>query len=150
MSTRIGVYVCHCGSNIAGKVDVKAVRDYAASLPNVVLAREYMFMCSDPGQQLIQQDIKNHNLNRVVVAACSPLMHEKTFRAVLNGSGLNQYLLQIANIREQCSWVVEDRASATEKAKALVAGSVARACFLKPLKQCEVQSGIVQCCRGLP
>ena len=138
MSTRIGVYICHCGSNIAGKVDCKAVRDYAATLPNVVLAKDYTFMCSEPGQRIIQEDIKSHQLNRIVVAACSPLMHEKTFRAVLNGAGLNHFLLQIANIREQCSWVVEDREAATEKAKALVAGSVARACFLKPLKQCGV------------
>jgi heterodisulfide reductase subunit A len=138
MATRIGVYICHCGSNIAGKVDVKAVRDFAATLPNVVLARDYTFMCSEPGQGLIQQDIAKHNLNRIVVAACSPLMHEKTFRGVLDGSGLNKYLLQMANIREQCSWVIDDKAAATDKAKALVAGSVARACFLRPLKECEV------------
>lgn len=135
---RIGVYVCHCGSNIAGKVDVKAVADFAANLPDVVVAKEYVFMCSEPGQKQIQEDIRKHKLDRIIVAACSPSMHEKTFRKVLSNSGLNPYLLEMANIREQCSWVSEDGAQATEKAESLVAGSVGRARFLKPLKRSEV------------
>lgn len=137
-SIRIGVYVCQCGSNIAGKVDVQAVADYAATLQNVVVSREYKFMCSDPGQRIIIDDIKEHNLNRVVVAACSPLMHEKTFRAVLHSVGLNPFLLQVANIREHCSWVTEDPIAATEKAKALVAGAIGKVRFLKPLKQSNI------------
>ncbi len=137
-SPRIGVYVCHCGSNIAGKVDVKDVASFAANLPNVIVSKEYVFMCSEPGQKQIQDDIRQHKLNRIVVAACSPSMHEKTFRKVLVSTGLNPYLLQMANIREQCSWVTEDAAAATEKAKAMVAGAVGRTQLLKPLKKSEV------------
>ena len=135
---RIGVYVCHCGSNIAGKVDVKKVAEYAGSLPGVKVARDYVFMCSEPGQEIIRKDIAEHELNRVVVASCSPLMHEPTFRAACARAGLNPYLMQMANIREQCSWVTEDNAAATEKAKALVAGAVGKARFLRPLNECEV------------
>jgi len=138
MSSRIGVYVCHCGSNIAGKVDVKAVSDFAKQLPDVVISRDYQYMCSEPGQQFIVQDIQEQQLNRVVVAACSPLMHEKTFRSVLQSTGLNPFLLQMANIREQCSWVTKDPAEATGKAKALVSGAVGRARMLIPLKQSYV------------
>ena len=138
MSKRIGVYICHCGSNIAGKVDVEAAAEFASQLPGVVICKHYLFMCSEPGQQLIINDIKEHNLNCIVVAACSPLMHENTFKAVVTQAGLNPYLLNIANIREQCSWVTDDREAATDKAKALVAGAVGKARFLKPLKQHEV------------
>lgn len=138
MSSRIGVYICHCGSNIAGKVDVKAVSDFAKQLPDVVISREYQYMCSEPGQQFIVQDIQEHQLNRVVVAACSPLMHEKTFRSVLQSTGLNPFLLQMANIREQCSWVTKDPAEATGKAKALISGALGRARMLTPLKQSYV------------
>jgi len=137
-AARIGVYVCHCGSNIAAKVDVKAVAEYAKTLPNVIVSKEYMFMCSEPGQNQIKNDIKENNLNCVVVAACSPSMHEKTFRAVLKSSGLNPFLLQMANIREQCSWVTEDGAKATEKAKSLLAGAVGRVAFSKALKKSQV------------
>ena len=138
MPLRIGVYVCHCGSNIASKVDVKAVTEFASTLENVVVSREYMFMCSEPGQDIIRQDIREHKLNRVVVAACSPLMHEKTFRTTCAQAGLNHYLLQIANIREHCSWVTIDSAAATEKAKALVSGAIGKVSFLKPLPEREV------------
>lgn len=138
MSKRIGVYICHCGSNIAGKVDVEAVTEFAAQLPDVAVCKNYLFMCSEPGQSLIINDINEHRLNCIVVAACSPLMHENTFRAVATQAGLNPYLLNIANIREQCSWVIEDPAAATEKAKTLVAGAVGKTRFLKPLKQHEV------------
>ncbi|MEM2071032.1 MAG: disulfide reductase, partial [Archaeoglobaceae archaeon] len=102
---RIGVYVCHCGFNIAGVVDVKKVAEYAKTLPGVVVARDYVFMCSEPGQDLIKEDIKNQNLNRVVVASCSPALHEITFRTAISEAGLNKYLLEMANIREHCSWV---------------------------------------------
>jgi heterodisulfide reductase subunit A len=138
MSVRIGVYVCHCGSNIAGKVDVKAVAEYARTLPNVVVSKDYMFMCSEPGQEMIRQDIKEHELNRIVVASCSPLMHEKTFRLACARAGLNHYLMHMANLREQCSWVTDDTVAATDKAKALVAGACGKARFLRPLSECEV------------
>jgi len=91
MSERIGVYNCHCGINIAGRVRVKEVAEFAATLPNVAVSRDYLFMCSDPGQELIEKDIKEHNLNRVVVAACSPRMHEKTFQDTCRRAGLNPY-----------------------------------------------------------
>lgn len=135
---RIGVYVCYCGSNIGNKVNVTEVAEFASHLNDVVVSREYKFMCSDPGQKIIKDDIKEFNLNGIVVAACSPLMHEKTFRSVLKSVGLNPYLLQMANIREHCSWVTEDMAAATEKAKALVAGAVAKVRFLKPMKQSNI------------
>lgn len=138
---RIGVYVCHCGLNIAGVVDVKKVAEYAKSLPNVVLAKDYRYMCSDPGQDLIADDIKKHNLNRVVVAACSPNMHEATFRNVLEKAGVNPYLVEMANIREHCSWVHrEEPEKATEKSKAITAMAVAKAAGLEPLEVKEVEA----------
>lgn len=123
---RIGVYICWCGTNIAKIVDVEAVVRFASGLPNVVLAKSYKYMCSNPGQEMITQDIKEHKLDRVVVAACSPNMHERTFRSALRSAGLNQYLFEMANIREQCSWVHTDRVEATEKAKALVSAAISR------------------------
>ncbi|MFB3776329.1 MAG: FAD-dependent oxidoreductase [Bryobacteraceae bacterium] len=131
---RIGVYICHCGANIAATVDVAEVRDFIARSPGVVVARDYKFMCSDPGQALIQNDIEQLGLNRVVVAACSPLMHEITFRAAAMRVGLNRYLVQIANIREHCSWIHDDSRLATEKAKALVMGAVRRVALHQPLE----------------
>ncbi|HEX9076375.1 MAG TPA: disulfide reductase, partial [Anaerolineae bacterium] len=116
MKSRIGVYICHCGLNIANTVDVEGTRDYARTLPNVVAARNYTYMCSDPGQALIMQDIKELGLTHVVVASCSPRMHELTFRSTIAKAGLNPYLLEVANIREQCSWVHSDRTMATGKA----------------------------------
>lgn len=136
---RTGVYVCHCGTNIAGKVDVEAVADYAQSLEGVVLARDYTYMCSDPGQDLIKQDIHKHNLNRIVVASCSPLMHEPTFQRALEESGLNPFFLQMANIREHCSWVIDDRGEATDKAKSLVCAAIHRVRFHSPLEMRTVQ-----------
>ncbi len=135
---RIGVYVCHCGVNIAATVDVKQVAEAAADLPGVVLARDYTYMCSDPGQALIKQDIRDHGLNRVVVASCSPRMHEPTFRAAAQQEGVNPYQVQMANIREQCSWVHKDMGRGTEKAKFLVASAVAKAGLLEPLEEREV------------
>ncbi len=135
---RIGVYICHCGVNISAMVDVEQVAEFAATLPGVVVARDYLYMCSDPGQVLIRQDIKERDLNRVVVASCSPRMHEPTFRGAAQQAGLNPYLVDMANIREQCSWVHTDRERATEKAKALVASVVAKVSLLKPLEEREV------------
>ncbi|MCX6835168.1 MAG: FAD-dependent oxidoreductase [candidate division Zixibacteria bacterium] len=123
---RVGVYVCHCGTNIAKIVDVAKVASCAATLPGVAVARHYRFMCSDPGQELIQADIREHKLDRVVVAACSPLMHENTFRTAVAGAGLNRYHFEMANIREQVSWVTVDQQAATNKASALLRGAVAR------------------------
>jgi heterodisulfide reductase subunit A len=131
---RIGVYVCHCGSNIAGTVDVEQVAEFARGLPSVVVARDYKFMCSDPGQGLIKQDINELELNRVVVASCSPRLHEPTFRRTLISAGLNPYLLEMANIREHCSWVTEDHEVATQKAKALVNAAVRRVFWQAPLE----------------
>ncbi len=130
---RIGVYVCHCGLNIAGSVDCKRVAEYAATLPGVVIARDNRYTCSDPGQELIKNDIKEFNLNRVVIASCSPRLHEPTFRKTLEEAGLNPYLLEMANIREHCSWVhLHDREGATRKAMDLVKMAVARARYLQP------------------
>jgi heterodisulfide reductase subunit A len=123
---RIGVYICMCGTNIAKIVDVEEVARFASELPNVALAKSYKYMCSNPGQEMISQDIREHNLNRIVVAACSPNMHERTFRNALRSAGLNQYLLEMANIREQCSWVHHDPKEATEKAKSLVRAAIRR------------------------
>jgi len=123
---KIGVYVCNCGTNIAKVVDAEAVAQYASRLPNVSLAKTYKYMCSNPGQEMIAEDIKENGLDRVVVAACSPNMHERTFRGALRMAGLNQYMLEMANIREQCSWVHKDRKAATEKAMSLVNGAIQR------------------------
>ena len=130
---RIGVYICECGINIASTVDVEKVAKLAENLPNVAISRFYKYMCSDPGQELIKKDIKEKKLDRVVVASCSPRMHEPTFRTVLEESGLNPYCLEMINIREQCSWVHKDREMATEKAYDLVKSAVMRASLLRPL-----------------
>jgi len=130
---RIGVYVCHCGSNIAGTVDVEEVSRFAGELESVKVARDYKFMCSEPGQNMIKDDIRELGLNRVVVASCSPTLHEPTFRRVCQESGINPYLFQMANIREQCSWVTEDHDGATVKAKALVGAAVNRVYYHEPL-----------------
>ena len=134
---KIGVYVCHCGINIAATVDVERVVEFASKLPNVAVARHYMYMCSDPGQDLIKKDIEELGLDRVVVAACSPRMHEPTFRGVLEEKGLNPYFFEMANIREHCSWVHEDKEEATKKAMDLVKSAVARAALLEPLEEKE-------------
>jgi heterodisulfide reductase subunit A2 len=131
---RIGVYICHCGENIAGTVDVADVAKYAAGLDSVAVARDYTYMCSDPGQNLIKDDIKKFNLNRVVVASCSPRMHEVTFRKTCSEAGLNPYLYEQANIREHCSWVHSDKKVATEKAKDLIRAAVKRVYHHDPLE----------------
>jgi heterodisulfide reductase subunit A len=138
MRPKIGVYICHCGLNIANTVDVEAVREFVKTLPNVVAARNYTYMCSDPGQALITNDIKELGLTHVVVASCSPRMHEPTFRATIQKAGLNPYVLEMANIREQCSWVHADKKFATLKAMDLIASAVAKVACLVPLQEREV------------
>ncbi len=123
---RIGVYICHCGINIAYRVRVEEVAEFARRLPQVVVARDYKFMCSDPGQDLIESDIRTLALDRVVVASCSPRLHEKTFQAACRRAGLNPYFFQMASVREQVSWVTEEEDAATRKAKTLVAAAVER------------------------
>lgn len=135
---RIGVYVCHCGTNISKMVDVVKVAKELGKNTTVAISRDYKFMCSEPGQELIINDIKEHKLDRVVVAACSPLMHESTFRAAIERGGLNRYLFEMANIREQVSWVSTDYAKATDKAIRLVKGATARVYFHQPLEMRRV------------
>jgi len=131
---RIGVYVCHCGNNIAATIAVDEVAQYAAGLNKVVVSREYKYMCSEPGQAMIEQDIRDHGLNRIVVASCSPLLHERTFREVLSRSNLNSFYFQMVNIREHASWIHDNRAAATEKAKDLVRAAVRRVALHRPLE----------------
>ena len=136
---RIGVYVCHCGLNIAGSVNCEEVAKYASTLPHVVLAKDNRYTCSDQGQELIKKDIKEHKLNRVVVASCSPRLHEPTFRRACEEAGLNKYLFEMANIREHCSWVhLYEKEKATEKAKDLVKMAVAKAALLEPQEEAVV------------
>jgi heterodisulfide reductase subunit A len=140
-SPRIGVYVCHCGGNIADVVDVERVVAAAAGLENVVVARDHVFMCSDPGQNLVAEDIEKERLERVVVAACSPSLHETTFRTTLARAGLNPYLYEHANIREQVSWVTRsDPDGATDKAIRLVAAAAAKAALQEPLEPLRVEA----------
>ena len=136
---RIGVYICHCGSNIAGVIPPKEVADFAAELPSVVRSTDTMYACADSGQRLIKDDIKKYNLNRVVVSACSVRMHEPTFRAAVAEAGLNPFLMEMANIREQCTWAHgHDPEGALKKAKDLTASAVAKVSFLKPLDMISV------------
>ncbi len=136
---KIGVYVCECGTNISGTVDVADVAEYAKSLPNVAVSKYYKYMCSDPGQLLIKDDIKELGLTHVVVASCSPRMHEPTFRTVVEEAGMNAYCFEMANIREHCSWAhMHEKFKATEKAKDLVKMSVAKAALLEPLEKKQV------------
>jgi heterodisulfide reductase subunit A2 len=137
-ATRIGVYVCHCGTNIAATIDVAAVAAYAQTLPGVVLARDYKYMCSDPGQQLIADDIREHGLNRIIVAACSPALHEKTFRGATAAGGLNPFYFQMVNVREHDSWVHVDKNAATEKAMDLVRAATYRVPHLRELEKRQV------------
>jgi len=130
---RIGVFVCDCGLNIAGVVDTQAVAEYAKTLPDVVAVVRNRYTCAEPGQNEIKRAIKEHNLNRVVVASCSPKIHEPTFRNCVAEAGLNRYLMEMANIREHCSWVHQtDKEAATLKAMDLVRSAVFRARLLQP------------------
>jgi heterodisulfide reductase subunit A len=124
--SRIGVFVCHCGSNIAGTVDVERVAEAARAFPNVVVSDTNKYTCSDPGQQAIKDAIKEHRLDRIVIASCSPRMHELTFRKMLGDTAINPYMLEIANIREQCSWVHKDKEDGTAKAIDLVKMAAAK------------------------
>lgn len=133
-SPRIGVYICHCGINIAATVNVGVVKEFAEHLPGVVVSRDYTYMCSEPGQDLIKEDVAMMDLNRIVVASCTPRMHESTFRATVADAGLNPYCFEMANIREQCSWVHLSDTATTEKAKELVASAVVKASLLEPLE----------------
>ena len=139
MTEKVGVYICHCGSNIAGKVDVEGLAKWAGEeLEGVVISRDYKFMCSSLGQELIEEDIKKEGLTRVVVGACSPHLHEKTFRRACSNAGMNPYLCQMASLREQVSWVTEDKAAADVKARALIAGAVRRVQLHESLEPTEV------------
>ena len=144
--SKVGVYICHCGTNIAGTVDVEAVADFASALDGVVIARHYSYMCSDPGQDLIKEDVVELGLTKVVVAACTPLMHELTFRRACEEAGLNPFFFQMANIREHCSWVTEDPVAATQKAKRLVRSAVLRVAHhvaLEPRQEPVTQAALV-------
>ena len=136
---KIGVYICHCGINIAATVDIERVRTFAQSLPHVEIARNYQYMCSDPGQDLIKNDIKNMGIDRVVVAACSPRMHEPTYRKAVQSAGLNPYFFEMSNIREQCSWVHSSREDATKKAMDLIAAAVAKVSLHEALDEKEAR-----------
>jgi len=139
MSEKVGVYVCHCGTNIAKTVDVEEVARWAGTQDNVEVARDNKFMCSSLGQELIEEDIKEKGLTRVVVASCSPHMHEKTFRGSCERAGMNPYLFEMANIREHDSWTTDDREAATLKAMALVKGAVERVIWQEPLEPLPVE-----------
>jgi heterodisulfide reductase subunit A len=138
VSEKVGVYICHCGTNIAGMVDVEAVAQWASEQPHVAIARDYKFMCSSLGQDLIEADIKEFGLTRVVVAACSPNMHEKTFRGACERAGLNPFLFEMANIRELNSWTTNNRQAATQKAKAQIKGAIERVIYHQPLEPIPV------------
>jgi heterodisulfide reductase subunit A len=138
LNERVGVYVCHCGTNISKTVDVEEVSTWAGGQPNVTIARNYKFMCSSLGQDLIEEDIKEHGLTRVVVAACSPHMHEKTFRTACERAGLNPFLFEMANVREHDSWTTDDKQAATQKAKSLVNAAVQRVVHHQPLEPLPV------------
>ncbi len=138
MRPSIGVYVCHCGTNIAGALDVDELVEFAAGAPDVTVARDYQYVCSDPGQELIREDIKAEHLTHVVIAACSPLMHEHTFHRTCAEAGINPYMLQMANVREQVSWVTENRQLATQKARRLLAAAIRRVRLHTPLEAREV------------
>ncbi|MCK4969628.1 MAG: CoB--CoM heterodisulfide reductase iron-sulfur subunit A family protein, partial [Thermoplasmata archaeon] len=137
---RIGVFVCDCGLNIAGSVDTQSVADYAGTLPDVVWAGRQKYTCSDPGQMLIEDMIEEHDLNRVVVASCSPRLHEPTFRGTVERAGMNKYQFEMANIREHCSWIhLYDKEGGTDKAKDLVRMAVAKVRLLEPQEETKVR-----------
>ena len=136
---RIGVYICHCGSNIAGVIDPEEVVKFAEGLPDVVRATDTLYACADSGQRLIKEDIEKYKLNRVVVSACSVRMHEPTFRAAVAEAGLNPFLMEMANIREQCTWAHgHDREGALQKSMDLTAAAVAKTRFMTALDMIDV------------
>jgi heterodisulfide reductase subunit A2 len=137
-NAKIELYICHCGTNIAPKVNVEELTDYFKDKPSIEISRHYMYMCSDPGQDLIKNDIKEKQLNRVVVASCSPTLHENTFRRACNEAELNPFLFQMANIREHCSWVTEETLDATAKAKRIINAAIKRVIWNEPLEYIKV------------
>ncbi len=139
MAERIGVFVCECGPNIKEAIDLDTVVTFAQRLKNVVMAKPFNLLCSEAGKKLIEEDIKTYNLTRVVIAACSPREHEHTFKKVLSNAGLNPYLLQLVNIREQCAWVIKNKTLATEKAKAMIQAAVERVIHHEPLESKEIE-----------
>jgi heterodisulfide reductase subunit A len=139
MNNKIGVFVCHCGINISSTVDVEQLTEFAKTLDNVVVSKNYKYMCSDNGAKLIKESIKKEKLDSVVIACCSPRMHEQTFRGVVESGKVNPFNLEIANIREQCSWAHDDKKLATEKAKAIVKSAVAKARLLEPLVKSKIK-----------
>lgn len=134
MKKRVGVFVCQCGTNIEANVDTEKVAEYARNLPGVVYSTTYKYMCSDPGQEMIRNAVREQQLQQVVVASCSPRMHEKTFRRAVEAGGLNGYMFEMVNIREQDSWVHRDRGEATRKAMDLVRMGVMKVLKNKPLE----------------
>ncbi|KAF0121028.1 MAG: heterodisulfide reductase subunit A [bacterium] len=136
--SRIGVFICHCGVNISSTVDVEKIAEELAKEDGVAFATEYKYMCSDPGQKIIKDAIKEHNLDGIVVASCSPRLHERTFQLCIEAGGLNRYKLEMANIREQCSWVHKDKEFATEKAKDLIKMAVAKVRKNQPLTRFSI------------
>jgi heterodisulfide reductase subunit A len=143
---KIGVYICECGVNIAATVDVPAVVEMASKLPNVTVARQLKYSCAESGQQTIQDDIRDLGVNRVVVASCTPRMHEPTFQRAIADAGLNPYFFEMTNIREHVSWVIKDKEAGTEKAKRLVRASVLRVVHqaaLEPRKESVTQAALV-------
>jgi heterodisulfide reductase subunit A len=139
LEEKVGVYICHCGTNISKVVDVEDVAKWAENNPHVAISREYKFMCSSLGQELIEQDIKEHGLTKIVVASCSPHMHEGTFRTATENGGLNPFMFEMANIREHDSWTTDDEEAATLKAKALVNAAVERVIHHEPLEEIPVE-----------
>jgi len=137
---RIGVFICECGTNIAGSVDCDLLTEYAAQLPDVVSAAKNKYTCSEPGQEEVKRHIREQQLNRVVVASCTPRMHEPTFRQCVAQAGLNPYLFEMANIREHCSWAhMGNQSAATAKAMDIVKTAVARARYLQPQEETEIE-----------
>lgn len=138
MKKRVGVFVCECGTNIASVVDTVDVAEYAKTLPGVAFATNYKYMCSEPGQELIRNTIEEQNLEQVVVASCSPRMHGITFKKATEKGGLNGYMCEMANIREQNAWVHTDKEEATQKAKELVSSAVSKVLLNKPLEPATI------------
>ncbi|NLC51402.1 MAG: CoB--CoM heterodisulfide reductase iron-sulfur subunit A family protein, partial [Firmicutes bacterium] len=136
---RTGVFICWCGTNIAATVDIQSVMQAAKQMPGVVFATDYRYMCSEVGQQLIKDSIKKEKLDRIVVGSCSPRMHENTFRKAAEAAGLNPYMVEIANLREHCSWVHKDMEKATLKAISLVRAAVAKAMQSEELFASELE-----------
>ncbi|MCK5045180.1 MAG: CoB--CoM heterodisulfide reductase iron-sulfur subunit A family protein, partial [Candidatus Heimdallarchaeota archaeon] len=134
-NNRIGVYICDCGTNIASIVDNNELAEYAKTLSFVKHVEIQKYTCSEPSQQSIEDDIKNHNLDRIVIAACSPKLFEETFRNTVEAAGLNRFMIEMANIREQVSWVSENREKATKKAKDLLRMAIKRVALLEPLEE---------------